>query len=481
MFQASCLWRGKTRGLVLGEYVVEDKIGQGGMGVVCKARPGRMDRVVALKTLPAEAMREAEAVQRFYREVRAAARLSHPNIVTAYDAGECQGLHYLVMEYVDGRDLATLVKEHGPLPWVQAVECVLQAARGLAYAHSQGVVHRDIQPGNLLVDRQGEGTTEEQLTGTGQVMGTCDYMAPEQAVSTHRVDHRADIYSLGCTLYRLLTGEAPYRGQTLVEVLLAHREAPIPWLRERRPDVPEELEGIFRRMVAKRPEEQYGTMEEVIGELEGVWGTRGAGGVPGEEAGEVSISAWLERISAPGGSGGQAEAKPAGVAAPGAVEAPPVVSGGAGAWGQTMVHGAAPETPTVQAGGAGGVGLGEGVQAAGKGFWRRLVGRLASGDRRYVMAAGVALAAVLVLAVGVWVARSSRPSAGKQGVEVASSAQPKTLRGKKAKEPPPAKPAWQSAWEEAQQQAQALVAAQEFGKAIAQYQGLLDRYQKMEL
>ncbi len=291
--------------------------------MVLKARHRRMDRVVALKTLPPHAMREPEAVQRFYREVKAAARLVHPNIVTAYDAGEQEGIHYLVMEYVEGQDLATLVKEHGPLPVAQALDCLIQAGRGLAYAHSQGVIHRDIKPGNLLVDRQGvvkildmglarlvwaparDGATEEQLTASGQVMGTCDYMAPEQAVSTHRVDHRADIYSLGCTLYRLLTGEPPYTGQTLMEVLLAHREAPIPGLRSKRPDVSEELEGVFRRMVAKRPEERYGTMAEVVEALEGCLAACTAGVGGGGEgslgSGELSISAWLERISQPAG------------------------------------------------------------------------------------------------------------------------------------------------------------------------------------
>jgi len=286
-YQAAAIYQGKTRGLVLGDYVVLDEIGAGGMGQVFKARHRRMNRIVAVKLLPAAAMRSPDAVRRFYREVEAAARLAHPNIVTAHDAGEHEGLHYLVMEYVEGRDLARVVGEEGPLPIARAVDCVLQAARGLEYAHRQGVVHRDIKPGNLLVDREGtvkildmglarmqssEETTDrtgsERLTGTGQVMGTCDYMAPEQAEDTHAADHRADVYALGCTLYRLLTGDPPYTGETLVQVLLAHLQAPIPSLCDARPDVPPELDAVCRKMMAKRPEDRYQSMGEVIAELE---------------------------------------------------------------------------------------------------------------------------------------------------------------------------------------------------------------------
>ncbi|MCS7304286.1 MAG: protein kinase [Thermoguttaceae bacterium] len=284
-FQASCLWEGKTQWLVFGEYIVLDKIGQGGMGMVLKAQHRRMDRLVAIKTLRPQALQDPKAVERFYREVKAAARLNHPNIVTAYDAGEHQGIHYLVMEYVDGPDLARLVKQYGPMAVPEALDYIIQAARGLQYAHQQGIIHRDIKPSNLLLAPSGvvkildmglarvaplgrDPTTGDQLTGTGQVMGTCDYMAPEQAVSTHHVDHRADIYSLGCTLYRLLTGEPPYKGQTLVEVLMAHRDAPIPSLRAARPEVSDDLDRIFQRMVAKRPEDRFASMAEVIRALE---------------------------------------------------------------------------------------------------------------------------------------------------------------------------------------------------------------------
>jgi serine/threonine protein kinase len=213
-YQAGLVWQGKTKGLVFGEYVILDKLGQGGMGVVLKARRRHMDRLVAVKMISPASMKSPDAVQRFYREVKAAARLTHPNIIIAFDASEHEGMHYLVMEYVEGKDLATVVKDHGPLPVPRAVECSLQAARGLAYAHSQGIIHRDIKPSNLLVDKSGtlkildmglarfehsaSGTGDrrlsperpvsesERLTESGQVMGTCDYMAPEQALELRK-------------------------------------------------------------------------------------------------------------------------------------------------------------------------------------------------------------------------------------------------------------------------------------------------------
>ena len=154
-YQAQMVYQGRPKGLVFGEYTVLDKLGQGGMGVVLKAQHRRMKRMVAVKVLPASAMKSPDAVKRFYREVEAAAKLNHPNIVQAHDASEHEGIHYLVMEYVEGSDLGALLKQHGPLPIPQAVNCILQAARGLEYAHRHGIVHRDIKPGNLLVDQEG--------------------------------------------------------------------------------------------------------------------------------------------------------------------------------------------------------------------------------------------------------------------------------------------------------------------------------------
>jgi serine/threonine protein kinase/Leucine-rich repeat (LRR) protein len=288
-YQATMLSQGRSKGLVLGNYVVLDRLGAGGMGLVFKARHRNIDRVVALKVLPPAVTKSPGAVQRFQREVLAAAKLSHPNIVHASDADEAQGVHFLVMDYVEGSDLGRRVKEQGPLPVGLAIDCVLQAARGLEHAHAAGIVHRDIKPANLLLDRKGvvkildmglarlddpqagnapgSGVTEG-LTQTGSILGTCDYMSPEQALNTHRADHRSDVYSLGGTLYFLLTGQNQYPGDTAMEKLIAHREMPIPSLRALRRDVTPELDAVYQRMVAKKVDDRHQSMREVIADLE---------------------------------------------------------------------------------------------------------------------------------------------------------------------------------------------------------------------
>jgi serine/threonine-protein kinase len=285
-FQADAILRGRVSQLFIGNYTILTRLGAGGMGTVFKARHRSMKRIVALKMLSRSGSATGDHAQRFQREVETIAQLCHPNIVMAYDAGEAENALYLVMEYVDGCDLATDVAQKGPLSLADAVDCVVQAARGLAYAHDNGIVHRDVKPANLLRAKSGvvkvadlglahlgnpslTGETSS-LTLAGSILGTPDYIAPEQALDSANVDHLVDIYSLGCTLFFLLTGRPMYSAGSLMTLLLKHRDAPLPSLADIRADVPSELEEIFRRMAAKTPEERYRTMADVVTALERV-------------------------------------------------------------------------------------------------------------------------------------------------------------------------------------------------------------------
>ena len=282
-FQAEEVYRGKGKSLVLGNYVLFEKIGAGGMGEVFKAEHRRMKRIVAIKILPKAMMKGVGATARFQREVEAASKLLHPNIVSAFDADLANGIHFLAMEYVEGADLYALVRTNGPFSVEKTIDYILQAAKGLEAAHAAGIVHRDIKPANLLLDKKGtvkildmglarlhsgnEETVQSELTSTGLIMGTVDFMAPEQALNSKAADARADIYSLGCSLYYLLTGKALFDGSTLVEKLLAHRDKPIPSLHTTQFNVPGQVEAVFQKMVAKKIEDRYQTMTAVIADL----------------------------------------------------------------------------------------------------------------------------------------------------------------------------------------------------------------------
>jgi serine/threonine protein kinase len=294
-YQAAALMQGKARGLVVGPYLVLSKCGQGGMGVVFKARHRPTGQVVALKILPPSFARDATLVQRFQREVEAAARLDHPNVVGILDASQDRGVHFLAMEFIEGADLRSIVHSGGPLPIEQAVDCAIQAARGLEAAHAQGIVHRDIKPANLMLDRAGVVRILDlglarlieasdiigpgdagSLTQSGSYMGTVDYSAPEQAVDAKTVDNRADIYSLGCTLYFLAAGRPPFGGDSLIKKLMAHQNRPAPSLRSARTDVPPALEIAYQAMMAKEPADRPQSMNAVIWLLESCTSSEGA-------------------------------------------------------------------------------------------------------------------------------------------------------------------------------------------------------------
>jgi serine/threonine protein kinase/WD40 repeat protein len=285
-FQINEVAAGRGKSLRIGPYVVLDKLGAGGMGQVFKARHEHMGRVVALKVIRKEKLAKAESVTRFYQEVKAAAALIHPNIVLAYDAGPAGATHFYSMEYVEGTDLARLIDREGPLPVAQACEYIRQAALGLHHAHEKGLVHRDVKPSNVLVSqadgqppvvkvldlglaRLGDTFAEERhLTRAGQVLGTPDYLAPEQAMDARSVDARADLYSLGCTLFFLLVGRPPFQSESLTQLLLKHQAESVPSVRGLRPDVPEALDALLQSMLAKKPEQRPSTAAEVAAELE---------------------------------------------------------------------------------------------------------------------------------------------------------------------------------------------------------------------
>jgi formylglycine-generating enzyme required for sulfatase activity/serine/threonine protein kinase len=316
-YQAQQAYAGKSRALVLGNYVILDKLGQGGMGMVLKARHRRMDRIVALKVLSPTVIKTPDLLSRFHREVKAAAKLQHPNIVMAFDADEANSTHFLVMEYVEGADLSALIKKSGPLPLDQAIRHITQAARGLEFAHKHGVIHRDIKPANLLLDAHGtvkildmglariEGETgaNAELTSTGAVMGTVDYMAPEQALSTKTADARSDVYSLGITLWYLLTARPAYEGDSLMARLMAHANNPVPSLKAARADIPDGLDAVYQRMVAKKPTDRFQTMSDVLAALETCRGS-GAGDsrtIPGGSTGPSEDSKLSEMLALFGG------------------------------------------------------------------------------------------------------------------------------------------------------------------------------------
>jgi eukaryotic-like serine/threonine-protein kinase len=277
-FQASQLMAGRHRGFVIGQLRVLDKLGKGGMATVFLCEQLALRRRVAVKILPQHHAKDIGVRERFYREARAAAVLDHPNIVRVHDINCTGDLHYLVMEYVEGVDLQAVLQKSGPLGFMQAVGYASQAAAGLQHAHEKGLVHRDIKPANLFVDKQGVvkildmglarffADPKDDLTrqyDNGAVLGTVDFLSPEQAIASSSVDHRADIYSLGATLYMLIVGRPPFEGSTAQKLLSVQLKEPTAVALLRR-DVPPELSDVVARMMAKEPAERFQSAAEVI-------------------------------------------------------------------------------------------------------------------------------------------------------------------------------------------------------------------------
>ena len=280
-FQANLIRQGRVSELVLNNsYLLLDLLGGGGMGQVLKAKHLGLEQIRAIKTIRSGADNNPLALRRFLREMKLAAKLDHPNVIRVFDSGQSNGTHYFVMELLPGNDLSNLIAKQGQFPIGQAVDYVRQAGLGLQHAHEQGMIHRDIKPSNLWVTDQGvvkildlglaraaEAQGEGQTTETGAMMGTPDYIAPEQTVNAKGVDIRADIYSLGCTLYHLLTGKVPFPGGSIPAKLLRHcrkRAAPVEKLC---PETPPGLVLVVNRMMAKKPESRQQSPQEVVEDL----------------------------------------------------------------------------------------------------------------------------------------------------------------------------------------------------------------------
>jgi serine/threonine-protein kinase len=296
-FQLHLLFEGHWNELRIGRYFVMDRLGEGGVSEVFKAWDTERNRLVALKVLRQHLASQRSAVRQFKQELQAVTRLNHPNVITTFDADQIGSLHYFAMEFVEGTDLDHYVRRHGRLEVEEACDYVRQVSQGLQHAHQSGLVHRDIKPANLflinppldvsalaaaagpsarrtpdpvvkildwglarLQPKPGEqgGATNGDLDDAekGELIGTADYIAPEQAQDASLVDIRADIYSLGCTFYFLLAGRPVFPGNSLMQKILQHQEAPAPSVRQVRPEVPEEIDSLIQKMLAKRPEDR---------------------------------------------------------------------------------------------------------------------------------------------------------------------------------------------------------------------------------
>ena len=276
-WQSDKIFEGRHKGFFLGKYKLLDHLGTGGMSTVYLAEHMLMQRRVAIKVLPKNRVDDTSYLARFHIEARAAAALDNRNIVRAYDVDNESNVHYLVMEYINGRDIQVTVKQDGALDYEVAADYVRQAALGLDHAHSAGLIHRDVKPANLLIDTHNvvkvldlglakfsdEGKASLTMAYDENVLGTADYLAPEQALDSHGVDARADIYSLGCSLYFMLTGHPPFPEGTLPQRIMMHQKKPAPDIRKDRPDAPLDLLKVCAKMMAKKPQQRFQSAYDV--------------------------------------------------------------------------------------------------------------------------------------------------------------------------------------------------------------------------
>jgi len=295
-WQIDQLLKGKYKGFLLGKYRLLKLLGSGGMSSVYLAEHVALRSKAAVKVLPRKRVSQTSYLERFEQEARLAARLNHPNIIRTFDLDTAGAVHYIAMEYVEGTDLHAKVKREGPLPVRQAADYIRQAATGLEYAHEEGLVHRDVKPANLMLDVRGtikvldlglalavagdDGDSSLTREHNEKVLGTADYLAPEQATDSHKADARSDIYSLGCTLYYLLVGSAPFAAGNAAARMQAHLHKPAPNLLERRPDVPIAIADLFFRMVAKQPEARPQSARDVAASLAAWLDSTGQGTAP---------------------------------------------------------------------------------------------------------------------------------------------------------------------------------------------------------
>src|SRR5919205_113053 len=262
-----------------GRYRLEARIGQGGMSTVYRALDQTLQRRVAIKLLHREIASDSDQLERFRREARAVAQLSHPHIVGVIDAGEDENRPYIVFEYVEGETLKDRIRRLGRLPVDEAVACAIEIGRALEAAHAQRLVHRDVKPQNVLIDREGRAKVTDfgiarsmeakGLTATGRVLGTTDYVSPEQALG-HQVTEQSDIYSLGIVLYEMLTGETPFNADTQVAVAMKHVRDPLPDVQRRRPEISASLARVVERATAKETQNRYQDVSQMVRDLEEV-------------------------------------------------------------------------------------------------------------------------------------------------------------------------------------------------------------------